>query len=119
MQLILDIVAQPATQNEDRQAALFACYKDGSLLMDSRDNKKPARFFLSKNDSFPWATFIEKLVIAWQLSDMNDIPPQFRPKKRIPQFVIDGLPAETVENQLKILAALRKQGYFPALSERR
>lgn len=119
MQLILDIIAQPATHNENRQAALFACYKDGSLLMDGRDGKKPGHFTLTRSDHFPWKTFIDKLLIAWQLADMSDVPPQFRPQKRIPQFILDGMPNESEENQLKILATLRKQGYFPALPERR
>ena len=45
---------------KERQAALFACYKDGTLLLD-------------------------------------------------------GFPAEPLESKLKILAALRSQGFFPAL----
>lgn len=119
MQLILNITAQPATHNEDRQAALFCCYKDGSLLLDARDNKKPARFYLTPKDSFPWEEFIGKLLIAWQLCDYSDVPMQFRPQKRIPQFVLDGIPEEPLANKLKILATLRKQGYFPALPGRK
>lgn len=115
MQLILEIIAQPATQNETRQAALFSCSKDGSLVLDARDGKKPARFTLTSKDNFPWEAFIGKLLIAWQLGDYSDVPPQFKPQKRIPQFVLDELPAEPLANKLKVLATLRKQGYFPAL----
>ena len=115
VQLILDIPAQPATQNKERHAALFSRFKDGTLLLDARDGLKPARFYLTPADTFPWDGFIAKMLIAWQLGDFTDIPPQFRPQKRIPQFVIDGLPAETTQNKLKILATLRAQGYFTAL----
>lgn len=119
MQLILNIKAQPATQNESRLAALFSCFKDGSLLMDERDGKKPARFLLTAQDEFPWDEFISKLILAWQLSDYSDVPHQFRPQKRIPPFVLEGLPEEPLENKLKVLATLRKQGYFPPLPERK
>lgn len=100
---------------KERQAALFACYKDGTLLLDARDYHKPSRFYLSTRDSFPWEQFLEKMLCAWQLGDYSDVPPQFRPCKRIPQFVLDGFPAEPLESKLKILAALRSQGFFPAL----
>lgn len=115
MPLILTIPAQPATQMMERQAALFACYKDGSLLLDCMDYKKPARFMLTQADKFPWDQFIEKMLYMWQLGDYRDLPQQFRPQKRIPQFVLDGLMAEPTSNKLKVLAALRQQGYFPAL----
>ena len=55
------------------------------------------------------------MLCAWQLGDYSDVPPQFRPCKRIPQFVLDGFPAEPLESKLKILATLRTQGFFPAL----
>ncbi len=116
MSLILTIPAQPATQMMERQAALFACYKDGSLLLDSLDYKKPARFTLTQSDVFPWDEFIGKMLYAWQLGDYRDLPQQFRPQKRIPQFVLDGLPQEPTAIKLKILATLRQQGYFPALT---
>ena len=119
MQIILEIPAQPATQNESRQAALFSCFKDGSLLLDARDGKKPARFTLGPTDSFPWDSFVSKLLIAWQLADYSDVPNQFRPQKRIPQFVLEGLDLEPLENKLKVLATLRKQGFFPNLPERK
>jgi hypothetical protein len=115
LQLVLNIPAQPATQMKERQAALFACYKDGTLLLDARDYHKPSRFYLSTKDTFPWEQFLEKMLCAWQLGDYSDVPPQFRPCKRIPQFVLDGFPAEPLANKLKILAALRTQGFFPAL----
>ena len=104
---------------KDRRAALFSCFKDGTLLLDARDNQKPARFYLAPSDNFPWETFFAKMLAAWQLGDYADVPPQFRPLKRIPQFVIDGFPAEPLENKCKILATLRKQGYFSALSARK
>jgi len=113
VQLILDIKAQPATRNEVRQAALFMCYKDGSLLLDARDNKKPARFYLTPQDQFPWESFLGKLLVAWQLGDYTDVPPPFRPKKRIPPFVIEGFGAEPLETKFKILA------YFSALPGRK
>ena len=119
MQLVLTIPAQPATQMKERQAALFACYKDGSLLLDARDYQKPARFYLTAKDTFPWEAFLAKMLCAWQLGDYTDVPPQFRPQKRIPQFVLDGLPAEPLANKLKILATLRQQGYFTALPTRK
>lgn len=119
MSLILTIPAQPATQMMERQAALFACYKDGSLLLDARDYKKPARFVLTQADNFPWEQFIAKMLYTWQLGEYTDLPQQFRPQKRIPQFVLDGLPAEPLANKLKILATLRQQGYFTALPTRK
>ena len=119
MQLVLTIPAQPATQMKERQAALLACYKDGSLLLDARDFEKPARFYLAPADVFPWDEFVGKLLCAWQLCDSSDVPPQFKPLKRIPQYVIDGLPAETTANKLKVLATLRSQGYFSALTARK
>lgn len=66
-------------------------------------------------DKFPWTEFIEKLLAAWKLSDYSDVPKAFKPVKQIPQFVIEGLPNEPVPQQLKILAALRSQGYFAPL----
>lgn len=119
MQLIIEIPSQPATRNEIRQAALFSCFKDGTLLLDARDQKKPARFYLSAKDIFPWDLFISKLIIAWQLGDYSDVPQQFRPQKRLPQFVLDEIENESLSDKLKILATLRKQGYFPALPERK
>ena len=116
MSLILTIPAQPATQMMERQAALFACYKDGTLLLDSLDYKKPARFTLTQSDVFPWDEFIGKMLYAWQLGDYRDLPQQFRPQKRIPQFVLDGIGKEPTASKLKILATLRQQGYFPALT---
>ena len=119
MSLILTIPAQPATQMTERQAALFACYKDGSLLLDSLDYKKPARFTLTQSDVFPWDEFIGKMLYAWQLGDYRDLPQQFRPQKRIPQFVLDGIGKEPTASKLKILATLRQQGYFPTLTNRK
>jgi hypothetical protein len=116
MQLVLTIPAQPATQMKERQAALLACYRDGTLLLDARDYEKPARFYLTPKDVFPWEQFLAKMLCAWQLGDYSDVPPQFKPQKRIPQYVVDGFPAEPLENKLKILATLRTQGYFPALT---
>ena len=119
MQLVLTIPAQSATQMKERQAALLACYRDGTLLLDARDYEKPARFYLTPKDVFPWEQFLAKMLCAWQLGDYSDVPPQFKPQKRIPQFVVDGFPAEPLENKLKILATLRTQGYFPALTARK
>ena len=119
MQLVLTIPAQPATQMKERQAALLACYRDGTLLLDARDYEKPARFYLTPKDVFPWEQFLAKMLYAWQLGDYSDVPPQFKPQKRVPQFVVDGFPAEPLENKLKILATLRTQGYFPALTARK
>lgn len=104
---------------KERRAVLSICYRDGSLLLDSRDFQKPARFTLAPNCLFPWEEFIAKLLIAWQMCDYTDVPPQFRPLKRIPQFVLDRLPAEPIMNKLKVLATLRIQGYFPPLPSRR
>ena len=115
MQLILEIPAQEATGNRVRHAALFSCNKEGTLTLDARDGEKPPRFTLASGDNFPWDTFIGKLLIAWQIGDYDDIPPQFKPTKRIPSFVTDGLADETTANKLKILSTLRRQGYFPPL----
>lgn len=116
MQLILNIPAQNATENKPRKAAVLACYKDGSLLLDARDNLKPARFTMRPSDNFPWTEFIEKLLAAWQLCDYSDVPEAFKPIKQIPPFVIEGLPSEPVPQQLKVLATLRSQGYFTPLT---
>ena len=119
MRIIVIIPAQPATQNEERQATLINCFRDGSLLLEGKDCKKPARFFLTIKDKFPWDQFLSKMLVAWQLGDYQDIPREFKPQKRIPPFVLDGLLAEPQENQLKILATLRAQGYFSALPLRK
>lgn len=119
MRIVIVIPAQPATQNEERQAVLFSCYKDGTLLLDGKDGKKPARFFLKPTDKFPWDEFLQKMLVAWQLGDYQDLPNEFKPQKRIPQFVLDGLQAEPQEMRLKILATLRQQGYFPPLQARK
>ena len=118
LKMVLVIQAQPATSNEERQAVLFSCYRDGSLLLEAKDGKKPARFFLKPGDTFPWEQFLPKLLVNWQLSDYKDIPKEFKPQKRIPEFVTEGLLKEPLENQLKILATLRAQGYFPALKNK-
>ena len=98
---------------------LFSCFRDGSLLMEAKDGKKPARFFLKPGDVFPWDQFLSKLLVNWQLSDYKDIPKEFKPQKRIPDFVLEGLLKEPLDAQLKILATLRAQGYFPSLSNRK
>ncbi len=94
---------------------LLSCYRDGSLLLDAKDGLKPARFFMSPKDNFPWKEFIQKMLVAWQLGDYTDLPNEFIPLKRIPAFVTDELLNETIPNQLKILATLRQQGYFCSL----
>lgn len=98
---------------------LFSCFRDGSLLLEGKDGKKPARFFLTPQDQFPWTEFIQKMMVAWQLGDYSELPQEFHPKKRIPPFVTDGLLNETIPNQMKILATLRQQGYFPPLQARK
>jgi hypothetical protein len=116
LQLILEIPPQKATNNASRKAAVIACYKDGSLLLDARDNLKPARFTMRTTDNFPWREFIEKLLAAWQLCDYSDVPEAFKPIKQIPPFVIEGILSEPIPQQLKVLAALRMQGYFAPLA---
>ena len=118
MQLVLEIPAQEATQGVQRQGSVFSCHRDGSLVIEARDGLKPARFALTSTDTFPWEQFLQKLLIAWQLGDMEDVPAAFRPKKRLPDFVLEGFAQEPKDNQLKILSTLRKQGYFPALSRK-
>lgn len=98
---------------------LFSCFRNGSLLLDAKDGKKPAQFYLTPSDNFPWSEFIKKMLVAWQLSDFSELPKEFVPQKRIPQFVIDGITSESQENQLKILATLRQQGYFLPLQARK
>lgn len=115
MQLILEIPAQDATNHIMRQAALYSCFKDGSLLLDARDNLKPARFLLKPTDKFPWSEFLEKLLAAWQIGDYEDVPQPFQPQRQIPPFIIEGFLKEPLSQQLKILATLRTQGYFPPL----
>jgi len=115
VQLVLEIEAQPATNGVARQGALASCRRDGSLFIESRDGLKPAQFSLSPADKFPWDQFLPKLLAAWQMGDMEDVPAAFRPQKRIPEFVLEGFSREPLENQLKILSTLRKQGFFPKL----
>lgn len=119
MKIINVIPPQAATENQERQGTILRCFRDGSILIDARDSKKPARFYLTPKDNFPWAVFIEKMLVAWQLADMESLPPEFRPQKRLPQFVLDDLPKETQANQLKALATLRQQGYFSPLPLRK
>ncbi|SHK64190.1 hypothetical protein [Fibrobacter sp. UWEL] len=117
MKIVLVIPPQAATQNQERQGSVLGCFRDGSLLIDGKDGKKPAQFYLTPKDNFPWGQFIEKMLVGWQLANMEDIPPEFRPQKRLPQFVLDGILQETQANQLKILATLRQQGYFSPLPQ--
>lgn len=116
MRLVLEIEAQPATLGVARQGVLTSCRRDGSLLIESRDGIKPAYFTLTPSDKFPWDQFLPKLLAAWQLGDMEDVPDAFRPQKRLPEFVLEEFGNEPQENQLKILSTLRKQGFFPKLS---
>ena len=115
MKLVLEIEAQPATLGVARQGVLASCRRDGSLFIESRDGIKPAQFTLTPSDKFPWNQFLPKLLLAWQLSDMEGVPDAFRPQKRLPEFVLEGFAKEPLENQLKILSTLRKQGFFPKL----
>lgn len=117
--MILIIPAQPATFNEVRQAVLFCCYKDGSILLKATDNKKPARFVLKKCDIFPWEQFLPKLIVNWKLSDYTNVPKEFIPQKRIPDFITENLLNEPINSQLKILATLRQKGYFLPLTQRK
>ena len=116
MQLVLEIEAQPATLGVARQGVLTSCRRDGSLFIESRDGIKPAQFNLTPSDNFPWNQFLPKLLLAWQLGDMEGVPDACRPQKRLPEFVLEGFGNEPLENQLKILSTLRKQGFFPKLS---
>ena len=118
MQLVLEIEAQPATLGVARQGILTSCYRDGSLVVESRDGLKPAHLSLTPADKFPWDQFLPKLLLAWQLGDMEDVPTAFRPQKRLPDFVLEGFGNEPLENQLKILSTLRKQGFFPKLASK-
>ena len=115
MRLELEIPAQEATHGVERQGVVFSCHRDGTLVIDATDGLKPASFALASTDVFPWEQFLEKLLVSWQLGDMEDVPIAFRPKKRLPQFVLEGFSREPLVNQLKILSTLRKQGFFPAL----
>lgn len=117
MKIIVVIPPQAATDNQERLGSVLRCFRDGSILIDGRDRKKPAQFYLTPRDNFPWGQFIEKILVGWQLANMEDIPPEFRPLKRLPQFVLDGILQETQPNQLKILATLRQQGYFCELPQ--
>ena len=119
MKIIVIIEAQKATGNLQRQGCVIGCFRDGSLLMDCRDGQKPEQFYLTPQDKFPWGQFIQKMLVAWQLSDYENVPQEFRPLRRIPQFVLDNILKETPANQLKVLAALRQQGYFCSLPARK
>lgn len=119
MKIIVVISPQAATQNQERQGIVLDCFRDGSLLIEGKDGKKPARFYMTPKDIFPWSEFIQKMLVAWQLSDFEGVPQEFRPQKRIPQFVLDGITQESQANQLKILATLRQQGYFADLPTRK
>lgn len=119
MKIISVIPPQAATQNQERQGTVLQCFRDGALLIEGKDGKKPARFYMTTKDNFPWGNFIQKMLVAWQLSDYEGVPREFRPLKRIPQFVLDNILKETPANQLKVLAALRQQGYFCTLPTRK
>lgn len=119
MKIIVVIPPQEATKNVERLGTVLQCFRDGSLLVDCKDGKKPEQFYLTSKDNFPWSEFIQKMLVAWQLSDYEGVPREFRPQKRIPQFVLDDILKETPANQLKVLAALRQQEYFCALPVRK
>lgn len=119
MKIVIVIPSQVATGNQERLGTVLKCFRDGSMLIDGKDGKKPAQFHLTPKDNFPWDQFIDKMLVGWQLANMEDIPQEFRPLKRLPQFVLDGILKESQPNQLKILATLRQQGYFCELPLRK
>jgi hypothetical protein len=112
--MVLVIPAQPATSNEERRAMLLGCYRDGSLLLEAKDSKKPARFYINPKDIFPWDQFLPKLLVNWQLSEFKDVPKEFKPQKRILYIIfitnqdIDFVVFATIDR-------LKKQFYFASI----
>mgnify|MGYP004449332967 CR=1 FL=1 len=116
MQITLNIQAQPSTQNRARKAVLFSCHRDGTIVLECIDGEKPAKITLTATDIFPWDEMLSKLLLNWKLGDIESVPSPFRPTQRIPEYIVEGFEKEPISNKLKILAELRRQGYFPPLS---
>jgi hypothetical protein len=115
MEIILEIPSQKSTYDKTRLATVIRVYEDGGILLEARDNSKPAQFRLQPGDSFPWLFFLKKVCVAWHLSAMRALPFEFRPLRRIPQEIVDAIPDLGEKDAFKILDALRAQEYLPKL----
>ncbi|MDR1759386.1 MAG: hypothetical protein LBR60_02535 [Fibrobacter sp.] len=117
MEIVLDIPSQKDTGFMPRQAVLLAAYDNGSLLLDERDFRKPARFWLNASSVFPWAAFLRKVFVAWQISAVKTLPKEFRPLQRIPPDILHLLSYDIPESSLlEIIRELRRRSFLPPLT---
>lgn len=116
MELILQIPAQPATRNEQRQMVLTGLDFLQSVTLEARDSKLPSRLILPK-EKFPWAQFLQKLSVAWKLSRNDAIAPEFRLQKKLPDIFEGLIPQLSDKESLELLERLGKARFFSAFSK--
>lgn len=115
MEIVLEIPPQNSTHQIRRLAKVIQVFEDGGMLLEGRDNHKPALFRLQPRDSFPWLFFLQKVCVAWELSRLQAIPYEFHPLQRIPQEIVDIIPKASEKDALRIFETLRTQGFLPKL----
>lgn len=117
MEIILQIPAQRATQNVPRQMTVVGIDFQNGILAEARDEKLPGTLRFTKDDDFPWAQFLQKLDVLWQLSQNANIPPAFRLRKKLPAEISENIPALNSRDSLRLLEALGSLGFIAAFSK--
>lgn len=118
MPILIEIPEQKATSFQKRQAVLLECDKNGYMKLEGKDALRPSVFFLSAEDQFPWKSFLEKLKVAWFRSANQVIPRAFQLQKRITDDILTEMDRIEEKDIPKVLAALRKNGFFKPLPNR-
>ncbi len=111
--IILQIQAQPATNNIPRQMALVKIIQN-KVVAEARDFQIPARIQFGKGDKFPWDQFLQRLSVLWFLSRNESIPHDFRLLKPLPPELSDLIPKLSSKESLDVLRRLDAAGYIRA-----
>ena len=97
----------------ERQGHLNEFFEDGVYWIQAADDPSlnPRHFIL--NAHFPWYHFKPWLIHAWG-SDPY-LPFCLKPKKRIPEEIIENMKTLSEIQFIEIIQLLRKQGFLPKL----
>jgi hypothetical protein len=117
MEIILQISPQPATLNVSRQMTVTDIDPQGCIQAEARDAKLPAIIRFAPGDPFPWAQFLKKVAVLWELSRSEALPKPFRLKKKLPPEVVENIPKLDDAAALTLFKTLGKLGFLSAFSK--
>lgn len=112
--IILQIPAQPATNNIPRQMTLVEIDIQHKVVAEARDFQIPSRIRFGKGDKFPWDQFLQRLSVLWFLSRNESIPRGFRLLKPLPTELSELIPKLSSKESLDVLRRLDTAGYIRA-----